>query len=45
MGEPEGAAFLNPLAVNRRVAQSTPKQALSAILFLSRSVVTKEWVL
>jgi hypothetical protein len=45
MGEPEGEAFLPHLADNRRVAASTLNQALNAILFLSRSVVTKDWVL
>jgi site-specific recombinase XerD len=42
-GEPDGEAFLTHLAVNRRVAQSTPNQALGAIRFLFRHVVAKDW--
>jgi integrase len=34
-------AFLTHLAVNRRVAESTPNQALGAILFLFRHVLAK----
>lgn len=39
MGEPEIAAFLTHLAVQRRVAAPTQSQALSAILFLYREVL------
>ena len=41
MGEPEITAFLNYLAVNRKVAASTQNQALSAILFLYNEVLKK----
>jgi len=41
MGEPEITAFLNYLAVNRKVAASTQNQALSAILFLYNKVLKK----
>jgi hypothetical protein len=34
MGAPEVRAFLSHLAVERHVAASTPRQALSAIVFL-----------
>jgi site-specific recombinase XerD len=39
MGEKEVEAFLTHLAVNRRMAESTQNQALSAILFLYRHVL------
>ncbi len=39
LGEPEIAAFLTHLAVDRRVAPSTQSQALSALLFLYRHVL------
>lgn len=39
MAEPEVAAFLTHLAVNRRVAASTQNQALNAILFLYKQVL------
>ena len=42
MGEPEITAFLNYLAVNRKVAASTQNQALSAILFLYNEVLKKD---
>ncbi len=42
MGEPEISAFLNYLAVNRKVAASTQNQALSAILFLYNEVLKKD---
>ena len=38
LGEPEIAAFLSHLAVNRGVAAATQNQALSALLFLYQSV-------
>ncbi len=46
MGQQEIEAFLTDLAVNRRVAPSTQNQALSALLFLYREVLSKpmEWV-
>ncbi len=42
MGEPEVAAFLTHLAVNRRVSASTRNQALSALLFLYKQVLERE---
>ncbi len=42
MGNPEIEAFLTHLAVERKVAASTQTQALSALLFLYRSVLHKE---
>lgn len=42
MGEGEIAAFLNHLAVNRRVAASTQNQALSALLFLYQQVLDRK---
>jgi integron integrase len=42
MGEPEITAFLNYLAVNRKVAASTQNQALSAILFLYNKVLKND---
>ncbi len=42
MGEPEITAFLNYLAVNRKVSASTQNQALSAILFLYNEVLKKD---
>ena len=43
MGEAEVTAFLNHLAVARHVAAATQNQALSAILFLYRQVLGREW--
>jgi integron integrase len=42
MGEPEITAFLNYLAVNRKVSASTQNQALSAILFFYNKVLKKD---
>lgn len=42
MGEQEIRAFIAHLAVDRKVATSTSNQALSAILFLYRTVLQKE---
>ena len=42
MGVPEIQAFITYLAVERNVAASTQNQALSAILFLYRSVLLME---
>lgn len=42
MGEAEIAAFLNHLAVNRRVAASTQNQALCALLFLYGHVLERK---
>jgi integron integrase len=42
MGKTEIEAFLTHLAVNRNVAPSTQKQALSALLFLYRQVLGRE---
>ena len=42
MGEAEVTAFLNHLAVNRKVAASTQNQALSALLFLYKEVLGRE---
>ena len=39
LGEPEVAAFLTHLAVNRRVSSATQNQALNALLFLYRRVL------
>jgi hypothetical protein len=39
MGKPETEAFLNMLANERHVADSTHNQALSALLFLYREVL------
>lgn len=46
MGAAEIAAFLNDLAVNRKVSASTQNQALSALLFLYKKVlcVDMPWV-
>lgn len=42
LGPRELAAFLSHLAVERKVSASTHKQALSALLFLYREVLTQE---
>ena len=42
LGEPEVTAFLNHLAVQRKVAASTQNQALSALLFLYKEVLGRE---
>jgi integron integrase len=42
MGAPEVAAFLSHLATERRVSASTQNQALSALLFLYRHVLSVE---
>ncbi|MBI5709902.1 MAG: integron integrase [Candidatus Eisenbacteria bacterium] len=42
LGAAEVTAFLSSLAVDRRVSASTQNQALSAILFLYKSVLEKE---
>lgn len=42
MAEPEVAAFLTHLAVDRRVSASTQNQALNAILFLYKQVLNQE---
>jgi integron integrase len=42
MGDVEVAAFLTYLATERRVAASTQNQALSALLFLYRHVLSKD---
>jgi len=42
MGSPEVVAFLSDLAVRGRVSASTQNQALSALLFLYRSVLDRE---
>jgi integron integrase len=42
MGEQEISAYLNYLAVNRKVSASTQNQALSAILFLYNEVLKKD---
>lgn len=42
MAEPEVAAFLTHLAVERRVSASTQNQALNAILFLYKRVIGRE---
>ena len=46
MGAPEMEQFLNHLAVERRVTASTQNQALSALVFLYREVLKKdfEWM-
>jgi len=46
MGKREAETFLTDLAVRRNVSASTQNQALSAILFLSRSVLEQEldWI-
>ncbi|MDZ7749606.1 MAG: integron integrase [Halofilum sp. (in: g-proteobacteria)] len=41
MGEPEVAAFLTHLAVERRVAPATQNQALNALVFLYRRVLER----
>ena len=41
MGEPEVAAFLNYLAVERNVAASTQNQALNALSFLYKAVIER----
>lgn len=41
MGEPEVAAFLTHLSVNRNVAPSTQGQALNALVFLYRKVINR----
>ncbi len=43
MGAPEMEQFLNHLAVERRVAASTQNQALSALVFLYREVLKKDF--
>ena len=42
MGEAQISAFLNHLAVNRRVAASTQNQAFSALLFLYQQVLDRK---
>jgi integron integrase len=42
LGEAEVTAFLNDLAVERKVAAGTQNQALSALLFLYKEVVGRE---
>lgn len=42
LGEAEVTAFLNHLAVERKVAASTQNQALSALLFLYREVLGRQ---
>ena len=42
MAEPEIAAYLSHLAVNRKVAASTQNQALNALVFLYRKVLGRE---
>ena len=42
MAEPEVTAFLNHLAVDRRVAAATQNQALSALLFLYQEVLERK---
>jgi integron integrase len=42
IGEPEIVAFLNHLAVKRKVAASTQNQALNALVFLYRQVLGRE---
>jgi len=42
LGEPEISAYLNYLAINRKVSASTQNQALSAILFLYNEVLKKD---
>ena len=46
LGRQEISAFLNHLAVERRVAASTQSQALAALLFLYRHVLDQpfEWL-
>lgn len=46
LGEPDVRAFLNDLAVKRKVAASTQNQALCAILFLYREVMQADlgWI-
>lgn len=41
LGAPEATAFLNHLATEKRVAASTQNQALAAILFLHRRVLSQ----
>ena len=43
MGENEIQAFLNHLAINRRVAASTQNQAFSALLFLYERVLERQF--
>lgn len=43
VGQAGVEAFLNHLAVNRRVAASTQNQAFNALLFLFREVLKLEW--
>lgn len=42
LGAPEATAYLNHLATKKRVAASTQNQALAAILFLHRRVLSQE---
>jgi len=42
MGEAEISRFLSSLAVDRRVSASTQNQALSALLFLYRDVLSRD---
>jgi site-specific recombinase XerD len=42
MGVPEIRAFLSHLAVERKVAASTQRQALNAIVFLYREILDQE---
>ena len=42
LGETEVARFLSSLATQRRVSASTQNQALNALLFLYREVLSKE---
>jgi len=45
LGEPEVTAFLNHLAAERKVAAATQNQALSALLFLYKEVLSRELAL
>jgi hypothetical protein len=42
MGAPEVSAFLSHLAVEQKVAASTQRQALSAIVFLYQEILDRE---
>jgi len=43
LGKPEITAFLNYLAIDRKVTASTQNQALSALVFLYREVLDQEF--
>src|SRR6266852_9008792 len=43
LGEAEVTRFLNHLAAERKVAASTQNQALSALLFLYKEVLGRDW--